>query len=77
MHKTIAAYYISSTGIATAKLLLYRVNYLNGVPVRNRVDQWIKVESWQVGIFSFNEYNIRCVIPKIQIQSQINGEKLS
>lgn len=30
----------------------------------NRVDQRIKVESWQIRILSFDEHNIRSVVPK-------------
>lgn len=32
----------------------------------NWVDQRIKVESWQIRILSFDEYNIRSVVPKMK-----------
>lgn len=35
----------------------------------NWVDQRIKVESWQIRILSFDEYNIRSVIPKMKEKS--------
>ena len=36
------------------------------MPVGNWIDQRIKVESWQIRILSFDEYNIRSVVPKMK-----------
>lgn len=31
--------------------------------MRNGIDEWVKVESWQVRILRFDKDHIRCVIP--------------
>lgn len=41
-------------------------SHLDRVPVGNWVDQRIKVESWQIRILSFDEHNIRSVVPKMK-----------
>ena len=44
-------------------------SHLDRVPMGNWVDQRIKVESWQIRILSFDEHNIRSVVPKMKEES--------
>lgn len=44
-------------------------SHLDRVPMGNWVDQRIKIEGWQIRILSFDEHNIRSVVPKIKEES--------
>ena len=46
-------------------------SHLDRVSVGYWVDQRIKVESWQVRILSFDEHNIRSVVPKMKEKSSV------
>jgi len=45
------------------KLIISAESYLDAVPLCNRVDQRIKVERWQIGIFRLYEHNVWNMIP--------------